>query len=240
MALSRQTLPLPERVTWETFNHNLKWDQGEHVCVIGATGSGKSTLIRALTWRRDWVSWFGTKKKDETYNDNIFLGYKRILKWPPPRSKQRQEYWMLWPQYKFIRDIYNSAPVFRKALEHIFIDESWTVVLDDLFFLSTKLKLASEISAINYQVRSMGVTLISGMQRPAKVPLETWDQSSHAFISRISNDDDLAKIRGLANVDNRTLRTWVGQLRKHEWLYLPVAKAIEVPSMIVIPPLGRR
>lgn len=238
--MATPNLALPNRVPWETFIRTLQWEQGEHVAVIGATGSGKSTLIRALAWKRDWVSWFGTKKKDKTYDDNLFLGYRRTKSFPPPKTNQRQEYWMLWPQYKFINDIYKSAPVFRKALEWVFIDEGWTVCLDDLFFLSTKLKLAGEISAINYQVRSMGVTLISGMQRPAKVPLETWDQSSHAFVSRISNDDDLAKIRGLANVNNQTLRTWVGSLRKYEWLYLPVAKAIEVPPMIVVPPLGRR
>lgn len=237
-SLKHQT-SLPDRLDWDTFIKTLDWNQGEHVAVIGPTGCGKSTLMRALVWRRDWVVSFCTKKKDSTYDDSLRQGYKRVVKWPPPKTKERREHLLLWPKYEQIGDIYASAPVFRRALEHIFVDEGWCICLDDLYYLSTKLKLANEISAINYQVRSMGVTLVSGMQRPKKVPLETWDQASHAFVSRIGNYDDLQSIRGLSQVDARTLKMWVGSLRKHEWLYLPVAKSADLPPVIVKPSVRR-
>lgn len=234
-----EPIPIPERVPWEQFIKTLDWQQGEHVAVIGPTGSGKSVLMRALCWRRDWVVDFCTKKSDDTYQDSISQGYKRITKWPPPKSKKNSEYLLLWPKFQKIGDIYAAAPVFRKALDSIFIDQGWTIGLDDLFYLSTVLKLSKEIAAMNYQVRSMGVTLIAGMQRPKKVPLETWDQASHVFLSRIGNYDDLQAIRGLAQVDTRSLMQWVGQLRKHEWLYLPVAKALDYPPVIVKPSLKK-
>lgn len=207
--------------------------------MIGPTGSGKSTLIRALAWRRDWVGWLATKKKDATFDENLRQGYRRIKKWPPPKTGEDREHWLLWPEYKRIDDIMNSRLVFKRMLDHVFVDEGWTVCLDDLFYLSTKLKLANEISAFNYQVRSMGVSLIAGMQRPKKVPLETWDQASHAFLSRIGNYDDLLTIRGLAQVDMPTLRVWVGSLQKHEWLYLPVANSFDTQPVIVKPDVRR-
>lgn len=237
-----QQVPLPEKVSWGDFLKNyFSWNQGEHVAVIGPTGSGKSVLMRAISWQRDWVSFFCTKKSDDTYNDFLRQGYARITKWPPKKPKRgvMEQRVLLWPHYKTIADIYKAGPIFHKAFDDIFIDQGWTLGLDDLFYLSTYLKLSKDITAFNYQVRSMGVTLIAGMQRPKKVPLETWDQASHVFLSRIRNYDDLLTVRGLAQVDGKTLVYWMGQLQKHEWLYLPVAKALDYPPVIVKPPLKK-
>lgn len=239
-------LVLPKRVPWDEFIETVDWEQGEHASLISPTGGGKSTLSRALCWRRDWVVQFCTKKSDSTYQDSITQGYRRIKTWPPPKPHFYNGVpdtpygrFLLWPEYKKLNDIPAAAPLFRKTLGNIFIDEGWTIVLDDLFYLSQKLKLANEISAINYQVRSMGVTLIAAMQRPKKVPLECWDQCSHAFLSRIGNYDDLMTIKGLSQVDGNTLRNWMQELRAYEWLYLPVAKSMDYEPVIVKPPMTK-
>jgi hypothetical protein len=236
------SLFVPDKVSWDEFRTNhLDWKQGEHVAAIGPTGSGKSVLLRALSWERDWCAWFVTKKKDKTFDEALAMGWVRSTKWPPPKPPRDQRFQriLLWPEYKRILDIYKAAPLFKQTLDYMFIDEGWSVILDDLFFLTVKLKLEQEITAINYQVRSMGLTLMSAMQRPKKVPLESWDQASHAFLGRIGNYDDLQQIRGLAQVDTKTLQGWLKLLAQHEWLYLPVANAFDRVPVIVKPPLNK-
>lgn len=244
MALVIQKSPLPERVSWEEFDNTFDWNQGEHCALIAPNGWGKSTLLRALSWRRDWVLVLCTKKRDSTYDDFMREGYERVKKFPvnsltalpKPKEKKSQRI-LLWPDYKVMADLYKAGPMFKKLLEFVYIDENWCLCLDDLYYLSTVLKLSKEIAAINYQVRSMGVTLVSAMQRPKKVPLETWDQSTHAFVGGIGNYDDIAMIRALAKVDTRTLQVWLSHLRKQEWLYIPTR--IHADPVYVKPPLRR-
>lgn len=239
--MATQIVPLLERKSWIDFTNQIPWEQGEHTVCIAPTGRGKSVLFRAWCWRRDWVVWCSTKKKDDEYTRQMSLGYGRFAQWPikkPPRD-QRNQYALLWPDYKKLTDVYKAAPVFRKMLEDVYEDEGWTVVLDDLFFLSEKLKLRNEISALNYQVRSLNATLVSALQRPRRIPLETWDQASHAFLRPLGNYDDLLTIRSLAPVNSKVLEAWLRNLKPFEWLYLPVSRTDEFEPCIVKPPLGR-
>jgi hypothetical protein len=229
--------PTLQRLEWEPFLAGLEWPQGEHVVVIGTTGSGKSTLIRALAERRDWVVGLASKKADRTYDRYLELGYERIKRWPPPiRKDQVGQHVLLWPRVKKMDDLAKMTPIFRKCLQDVFVDENWTVLLDDMFYLAKVLGLTAEIEALNYQVRSLGVTLIGGMQRPSWVPRSTWDQASHAFLRRLADIEDLRTLRGLSHLSANQLEELLRTLRRHEWLYLPVAHADERPPVIVRPP----
>lgn len=239
MAISSPQIPHLERVDWINFRQIIPWKQSEHVAVIAQTGDGKSVLLRALAWERDWVAWLSTKKRDEEYDRNIRLGYKRINKWPPDKPPREQQYQrlMVWPHFKNLMDIYKAGPFYKKILEDVYRDEGWTVVLDDLFFLSEKLKLREEITALEYQVRSLGVTLIKAMQRPRKIPLECWDQAAHIFLRPLNNYQDLLSMRAVVGEDAKTLQAWFRNIREHEWLYISVRN--QIPPCIIKPPLER-
>lgn len=230
---------LPDRCDWQEFTETrFQWEQGEHVVIVGPIGSGKSTLMRSLLWERDWVTVLCSKKKDRTYDEYLKEGYIRAEKWPPPMppKDQRSQHVLLWPKIKTMDDINGLAPVFHNCLWNVFIDESWAVGLDDLFFLCKKLRLTADIEAINYQVRSMGVSMVACMQRPAWVPRSAWDQASHAFIRRLQDVEDLRTIRGLSLGTAKELEEWTRQLKRYEWLYLPVAHGDTQPPCIIRPP----
>lgn len=215
--------PSLERVNSKTLFIRMNWEQGEHVAIIAPTGRGKTVLARSLVWQRDWVAWLSTKKGDDEYNRMINQGwYKRYGKWPIPKppKDQRFQRGLIWPPYKKLMDVNNQGqPVFKKVLEDVYEDEGWTIVLDDLYFLSEELKLRKEITAINYQVRSLKVSLVSAMQRPKRVPIETWDQSTHLFLRPIGNYDDLMVLRGKIGRDLKMIQLWMSQLNEYEWLY---------------------
>jgi hypothetical protein len=233
------TIPSLERVNSKTLFDYMRWEQGEHVAIIAPTGRGKTVCARALCWQRDWVAWCSTKKSDSEYDRMLEKKqYERQDHWPikkPPRD-QRYQRALIWPHYKRLLDVYKmGTPVFKKLLEDVYEDEGWTVVLDDLFFLSEELKLRKEITAINYQVRSLKVSLVSAMQRPKKIPLETWDQSSHLFLRPIGNYDDLMTLRGKIGRDLKQIQVWMGQLHEYEWIYFAEGKQ----PVIWKPPLER-
>lgn len=232
-------IPSLERVDAPELFKRMRWKQGEHVAAIAPTGRGKSVLLRSLCWQRDWVAWLSTKKSDDEYIRMMGMGYERHEKWPikkPPRE-QRLQRALIWPKYKKLLDVYDmGSPVFKRLMADVYEDEGWTVVLDDLYFLSEELKCRKEITALNYQVRSLKVSLVSAMQRPKKIPLETWDQSTHLFLRPIGNYDDLMVLRGKIGRDMKLIEGWMSQLREFEWIYFNE----EQPApMIYKPPLGK-
>ena len=242
-------LSTPLRLPWDEFVTRWYWPQGEHVAIIGPIGSGKSTLMRSILELRSWVVVLASKKKDSTYDGYLAAGYERIGRWPPPKPKRGQQYQrtILWPKIKTVSDLDALGPVFKKCLNDVFVDENWCVGMDDLFYLSQMCRvpkgigkatetLSKQIAALNYQVRSMGVTLVSCLQRPAWVPRSTWDQASHAFIRNLSDIDDIRTLRGLSKISTRELEVWLNELGVYEWLYLPVARSDRLSPLIVSPP----
>lgn len=237
MALRSPESQLPERVDWQTFSESyLHWRQGQHVAIIAPTDAGKTTLMRSLLWERDWVVVLCSKKKDASYSQFLSEGYTRSPKWPPPPPPKEQlsQHVLLWPEAKTLEDLRGFAPVFRRCLQEVFVDENWAVALDDLYYLCVKLGLKAEIEDLNYQVRSIGVSLVASMQRPAWVPRSCWDQSSHGFIGPMTDLDDLRTVRGLFRASTKELEVWTRNLRQHEWLYC--SSRIDRPAVIVRPP----
>lgn len=237
-----QNFPLLERIEPEHFYKYMSWEQGEHAACIAGTGRGKSVMCRFLAWQRSYVAWASTKKKDDTYNANVRMGYERHPKWPIPKPKDRKQKFqraMIWPQYKSLLDVYKmGTPVFKKMLEDVYQDEGWCICLDDLYFLSEELKLRREITAINYQVRTLGVSLLAAMQRPKKIPLEAWDQASHLFTKRLNNYDDLLILRGVIGRNMKLVEHQMAQLGEYDWIYYPIADPTKAP-VIICPTLER-
>lgn len=187
-----------------------------------------------------------SKPADDTYDKYLESGMKRIHHWPPPKPTlswlvgyPKTEYFLLWPKIKGIDDLEEKKlrPIFEKCLRGIFKDRNWCVVLADTYYLAIELKLAKMISTIQYQVRSVGVSEVCELQRPAWVPRSTWGQSSHSFLQMLSDLDDLAVVRGLYRMTTRELMAATYELAPYEWLYRNIADPFSKPMIIKPPPL---
>lgn len=216
--------PQPDipRVEFAQFLRDFAWQQGEHVTTIGKTGSGKTNLIRQLLPMRDFVCAIGTKPKDPTMLDLIKGdGYKRIYEWPPPRIiGAKSQRVALWPKFERPEDVANQQVVIDKALRDIFAAGGWTVFVDELLYLSKFLGMARLLEVFWSQARSIGITVVGGVQRPAWIPLMAYSQATHLLLFRTTDHRDMVRLGSVGGIDARLIADTVGRLRQYEVLYI--------------------
>jgi hypothetical protein len=158
-----QTLPVP-------------WKIGEHVAAVGDTGTGKTYLIAKLVQQRKHVVVFRTKP-----DDIRFPGFKTVKK------AEEMEDWhndrlLLVPKYA--DQAIEGFRMLAKAWDH----GSWTIVIDELWF-TERLGLKPHVEKLLTQGRSMKISLIVGMQRPAQISRFAISQCTHLFTFRVDGRD---------------------------------------------------
>jgi hypothetical protein len=171
-------------VDWTTFYETLDWRQGEHLALLGRTGSGKSMMaIDLLSIRTGYTVAFGVKPKDETLDDLMkHEGYVRITSWPPKTRDMRKV--VLWPRVRSSDDISRLSPVFKDALDSVFASLAWCVYLDEARYLTDRLGLRQELIDMWILGRAGKLSIVACSQRPSWVPPEMYTQATHVFLCR--------------------------------------------------------
>ncbi len=206
---------------WPVFlSHVFRWKQGEHVAAIGPTGSGKTTLAMHLLELRQYVVALGTKPQDATLEALIKAGgYTRFEEWEnvePSRYPKR----IVWPDSRALYSAKAQQTEFRKALDAIYRQGYWCVYVDELWFIIHHLKLDLEVRTYLQQARSLGVSLFATTQRPAFVPLEVYDQSTHLFFWRDNDERNLSRLSGISWRSANDLKHLIANLDVHQVLYI--------------------
>lgn len=217
-------------VPFDQFLARFTWRQGEHVSVIGPTGSGKSTLVDALLPVREQrgahVLVLGTKPKDPTLDRLVTRGYTRVRSWPPrtPWWQRREPEWdrrlILWPTYRGPEDRARMVETFDRAFRAVFPQGGRTIVVDEAYYMAHQLGLAEHLVDLWTQGRSLGLTLVAGTQRPAYVPLYMYDQATHLFLFADNDETNLRRVGGLGGLSAVAVRETVAALPHHEVLYV--------------------
>ena len=207
------------RVPWDEFDRQFKWNQSEHVALIGSTGAGKTTLLRAILPRRDYVVIFGTKPVDENLERFHREGYDLYTEWlsvPAEKSPRR----LLWPDARDLGAAKVQEAVFRDAMNRIFREGNWCVTVDELWYLAVRLKLADEVRDYLTQSRSLGISFVAGTQRPAWVPLEVYTESTHLFFWKTVEKGAVDRISHLGGANEELVKFLVRRLERHQVLYV--------------------
>jgi hypothetical protein len=208
------------RVPWDVFIGDWRWEQGEHVGLIGPTGSGKTTLLGAILPYRSYVVVFGTKPADDTLDMLLEQEhYRKFTEWlrvPAHKSPRR----VLWPDASEIDAEENQKIVFGNAFRAIFKEQNWCVVVDEGWYVSEMLRLKQQMRVYWTQGRSLGLSFVVCTQRPAWVPVEMYDGSTHLFFWRTTEEEALRRMSSLGAANNAIVRYIVPRLEEHQTLYI--------------------
>ncbi|MHB8502645.1 MAG: ATP-binding protein [Candidatus Acidiferrales bacterium] len=185
------------------------WKQGEHVAIIGRNGTGKSMLQAALLPNRPYRIIVRTKPDDVQYTD-----VERVT----TLARIRPGHWVyeLEPEHEEQRrEIY-------KTMEFVWKTGGWCFCIDELFYCIDTLRLnAPEVGApidkLLTQGRSKGITMVNGMQRPARITRFAISEAVHVISFAVEGRE--AKTIGEAT--NRRMEETVQRLGMYEfaWYY---------------------
>lgn len=192
------------------------WKQGEHVAIIGRTGTGKTRLASELLAARRYTIAFVTKADPSSKflpNDlpqNKHLKrvneisatdprYERYVVEPKPDEQQRE-----------------GLALLRRAWK----DGAWTVYVDEEYYVEKQLGLGSAMTMLLTQSRSKGISVVMGMQRPAWVSQFALSEPTHVICFQLGTRDDLKKVTG--NTSEKLERP-IRDLTRFEavWYYRP-------------------
>lgn len=183
-----------------------------HVLFSGPTQSGKTLLCRLVARFRPAVVVFGTKPVDPSLDAYVNEGYVRIDHWPPTDADYRKgaKIWapgtarfILWPEIKTLADLRRFGYLYAKAMDEIFIEGKWCVVVDEGLWIAapTGLGLGQQLGDMCYGTASNGVSMYVLVQRPANVPPVVWTSVSEAELFHMGRRDDVRDLASLGTVD---------------------------------------
>ena len=218
MARGAVTAP---RIPWDEFIvHYFAWEFGEHVALIGPTGQGKTNLLTNLLPLHPYVCVFATKPRDATMQRLIMHGgYYPLKRWhslDPDKYPRR----VLWPDATSLDSNTEQTNVFHNAFERIYREGAWTVAIDELWYVANILHLSLDVKMYLLQARALGISVLLATQRPAWVPLEVYDQSTHLFFFRDNDENNLRRLSGISFRSADLIRLIVADLDRFEVLYV--------------------
>ncbi len=200
------------------------WKQGQHVGLVGPTEAGKSTALETLLEDRSYVTFFATKPYDPVLlNFADIEKYVRITDWPPKKygrivTAEKMPKRLLWPNATDINAQANQTKVFRKAIADIYAQGGWTVVWDEFWMMTKILDLEQESRIFLQQARSNNISFVMGAQRPSRIPLEMFDQSTWLFFFRDNDEVNLKRISGIGWLASGPIRSFVANLERFQCL----------------------
>ena len=235
-------------VDWNDFiNGVFKWRQGQHVGLIGPTESGKSTLTYGILPLRKYVTFFATKPKDSTLDQfAATAGFERIEVWPPknkwtnrPVKPEKMPRRILWPDARVLGATSRQRAVFGAAIDDIYRSGGWCVVWDEFWYMTNILELEKESRIFLQQARSNDISFVMGAQRPSRIPLEMFDQSTHLFFWRDNDESNLKRMSGIGWLSADLIRSLVARLEPHQVLYLNARTGAMYRTIAPLPPKSK-
>lgn len=184
--------------------------QGEHVAIVGPTGSGKSVAAleiaklvgsrkNAKTGRPASVVVIGTKPRDDTLTAlHKSGGWPILKKWPPAYG---EEHCIVWPRNagkSTQARAQQQRLVLSPLLDTIYQEGGQTVVIDEAAYFERPqpkgLGLSPTMEQFWSEARSSKITMIAATQRPRHVTLLMWSEPSWVIIFRPEDIEDLKRV----------------------------------------------
>jgi ABC-type dipeptide/oligopeptide/nickel transport system ATPase component len=179
------------------------WRQGEHVAVIGDTGTGKTFLMAKLVALRSHVIILRTKPDDIKFPGFLKREHAVAL------DHVYAERLLIQPEYE--RQAFEGWWTLEKVWKH----GGWCVVIDELWYAEQMLKLQKQVNRLLTQGRSKGITVMVGMQRPAQISRFAISQCTHVFAFQTEGRDT----KTIAEATTPKIADAMVSLSGHDFVY---------------------
>lgn len=222
---------------WDQFRQQTRFRDGEDITVVGRKGSGKTVLLRELVGGRFWCAVLGTKNEDkELYGPfEEKFGFEIVTDFDPSPPRDRSRI-IFRPRLRSPdrTGLKRQADQFRAMLTEVWAYGGWTIVADELLYLTDQLGLGDILSTLWETGRSMHVTIAGATQQPVRLPRLALDQATHLFFFRTVDADRVRRISEIAGADGRVLRDLIPVLPRHEFLYVNTDDGIMLRSKVTV------
>lgn len=213
-----------QQVARSTFlaSFRQEWRQGEHLTLIGPTGSGKTTLGLDLIGIMPYVAIVGTKQSDDTLSSFAKRNkqYRVINEFKTGLHATLDNHVIVWPKLKKdAGDISPQQVPIKNSLNRMFFQGAWSVFCDELWVLANRLKTSSILEAYWSQGRSSGLSLIGCCQRPAFVPRMAFSEPRYLLIGQMEDERDIETVANGTNISKKSLASEVNKLSRHSFLF---------------------
>jgi|SRR5580700_187583 hypothetical protein len=212
---------MPER----EFLQQLVLEQGHHVTAVGATQSGKTTLItRWVLPRRSYTVVLATKRRDPSLYPRLKAnGF--VMTDDPELNAGENPKVIYRPGLKLKGTSVKDAKIlqrdgFERVLTNVIEEGSWAVYGDEIRYLANDLKLTAELEQLWLQGATELVTMIVSTQRPVAIPVVAFESAWHLFLFRTTDVRNIERIAEFEGANEKLLRWLLPRLEEHEVLYI--------------------
>jgi len=212
--------------------------QGDHVAILGPTGSGKTHIAFAVAEIRSYVIVIACKPKDPLVDDALKRGYwlvptdrleipyvdsrplhPRVIYWPRLSDKQRHSL----PDHQVLAaERSMQKPRVQAALGYVRQNGHWSVILDEGTWVCRDLNLQRDVDSALFSFRTLNSSVIILGQRPSWMGRYVLSSPTHLFLFNTNDRDDRKALGDVSGIDSATVRDIVGSLDfdGHEFLYI--------------------
>lgn len=216
-AAKSDAIPTVSFAEWRSY-FAAKWYQGEHVTILGHTGSGKTTIAFEILPIREYILALASKPKDKLINKALDEGYHFAKGWPIDFRLYPHN--VLWPKIARVEDLRTQQAVFGRCLHDVYAVGGWTLYMDEVRYIGETLRLRKLLELLWLQGRSNDISIVATSQRPAWIPLEAYQSADHLFMFRESDMRNLQRLREIGGVDRDRLAYDLQRIPKHDCIYV--------------------
>lgn len=197
----------------------IGWAQGEHLTAVGRTKSGKSTFVRELMPRREYVCMFASKREDPIYAKLEEDGFVMVDSFEPGPDFPHKVIFKPPLRGTDAEDLLEQREAFRDAITTIYIEGGWCLWCNEVRYITDTLKLKGQMEVLWMQGRTLDVTIVAETQRPVSIPILAFD-AQHLFYWKTATKRDIDVMTEYTGVNTDVTRVTVPRLPKHEALYI--------------------
>lgn len=199
-----------------------RWKPGEHLCIVGPTGSGKSNFMVGILPQRKYVVALDPKGGDSTLAKLRNVGFVDS-EWPPSKETRKSieegnpARLIVGSGIGSVDDLPKLRRQIALVLRDSFNEQGWTIYIDELQITTDRrlMNLGPSVERNLIAARDRKVSMVMSFQRPANVPRSASEMSTWFLVLYTRDRDTVDRIAEMAGRPTAEIRGMVKGLPEY-------------------------